>query len=78
MAKRRIAPQRRSISVSSDHPNHLLAALPAEDFARVQRTLDTVRVKVKQILHKPDEPVDHVYFPGNGFCSVLTVLQTAA
>jgi CRP-like cAMP-binding protein len=74
VAKRRIAPHRRSISVSSDNPNHLLAALPAEDYARVQRTLEIVQVKLKQILHKPDEPVDHVYFPGNGFCSVLTVL----
>src|SRR5206468_12199595 len=24
---------------------------------------------------KPDEPVRHVYFPGGGFCSILTVLK---
>ena len=79
MANRRIAPQARSRPVSSSNnpnpnPNRLLAALPLEDYARVQRTLDTVQVKLKQILHKPEEPVDHVYFPGSGFCSVLTAL----
>ena len=58
MAKRRIAPPS-AIGIASHLrtiPISLLAALPAEDYARVQRTLDTVPVKVKQILHKPDEP----------------------
>jgi CRP-like cAMP-binding protein len=77
LAKRRSAPQARSRSVSSsDNPNsnRLLAALPPDDYARVRRTLDIIQVKLKQILHKPHEPVTHVYFPGNGFCSVLTAL----
>jgi CRP-like cAMP-binding protein len=26
-------------------------------------------------LHKPGEHVEHVYFPGGGFCSIVTVLQ---
>jgi CRP-like cAMP-binding protein len=57
------------------HPNQLLAALPPDDFKRVNRSLSTVPVKVKQMLHYPGEPVDHVYFPGSGFASVLTILE---
>src|SRR5207247_6051968 len=39
-----------------------------------ERSLGTVPVKLKQLLHKPGEPIDYVYFPGNGFCSLLTAL----
>src|SRR5256885_12050563 len=27
------------------------------------------------LLHKPGEPIREVYFPGGGFCSMLTVLE---
>src|SRR5712691_4101535 len=57
-------------------PNLLLAALPREDYDRLAPALDVVPLKLKDIVHKPGEPLQHVYFPGEGgFCSVLTVLQ---
>lgn len=60
----------------SDPQNLLLAALPLEDYARLAPALEIVPLKLKDILHKPGEPLQHVYFPGGGgFCSVLTVLQ---
>lgn len=56
--------------------NLLLAALPREDYDRLAPSLEVVPLKLKEILHKPGEPLQHVYFPGGGgFCSVLTVLQ---
>jgi len=56
--------------------NLLLAALPAEDYERLVPALDVVPLKLRTILHKPGEPIRHVYFPGKGgFCSVLTVMQ---
>ena len=54
--------------------NRLLAALSARAFARVSPFLDVMPMKLKAVLHKPGERVDHVYFPGGGFCSVLTVM----
>src|SRR5438045_6658433 len=59
------------------HPqNLLLAALPGEDYQRLARAIDVVPLTLKDILHKPGEPLQHVYFPGGGgFCSVLTVLK---
>jgi CRP-like cAMP-binding protein len=42
---------------------------------RLLAALDVVPLKLKDFLHKPGEPVRHVYFPGGGFCSVLTVLE---
>ena len=56
--------------------NLLLAALPAEDYERLVPILDVVPLKLKTVLHKPGDPIRHVYFPGEGgFCSVLTVMQ---
>lgn len=75
MIKRRGSPRPPPAEPSKRNPNRLLAALPAEDYARVQRALETVTTRLKQILHKPGDPIEHVYFPGSGFCSVLTVLE---
>jgi len=55
--------------------NFLLAALPAEVFDRIKPALDVIPLTLKDVLHKPGEPIEHVYFPGSGFCSVLTVLE---
>jgi CRP-like cAMP-binding protein len=59
----------------SDNPNRLLAALPSSDYARILQSLTVVPLALKHILHKPGEPIQDVYFPGGGFCSMLTVLK---
>jgi CRP-like cAMP-binding protein len=55
--------------------NLLLAALPKADRERIVSTLDIVPLKLKDLLHKAGEPIQHVYFPGGGFCSMVTVLE---
>ena len=55
--------------------NLLLAALPPDDLRRVLPQLETVPLKTKELLHKPGERINHVYFPGAGFCSIVTVLE---
>jgi CRP-like cAMP-binding protein len=55
--------------------NLLLAALPDNDLQRILPQLQTVPLRLKELLHKPGEPIDYVYFPGTGFCSIVTVLE---
>jgi len=55
--------------------NLLLAALPPADYERLAAALETVPFKLKASIHKPDEAIEFVYFPGGGFASVLTVLK---
>jgi len=55
--------------------NLLLAALPAKDYSRLARSLDTVPLKLKSLLHRAGHPIEHVYFPGGGFFSMVTVLK---
>ena len=57
------------------NPNRLLAALPAADYTRILPSLTVVPLTLKDVLHKPGEPIRDVYFPGGGFCSMLTVLE---
>jgi CRP-like cAMP-binding protein len=54
--------------------NRLLAALPEDEYHRIATTLDIVPLIVKACLHKSGQPIQHVYFPGGGFCSLVTVL----
>ena len=57
------------------HRNLLLHALPKADLDRVLPLLDLVPLKLREFLHRPGEPIDYVYFPAGGFCSVVTVLE---
>jgi CRP-like cAMP-binding protein len=82
MAKRSLSPllsADRPPPVSKSRPllakNQLLAALPPEDFTRIAPSLELFPLKLKEILHKPGELIRHVYFPGGGFCSIVTVLE---
>jgi CRP-like cAMP-binding protein len=55
--------------------NSLLATLPSEDVKRFGHSLDVIPLKLKQFLHRPGDVLEHVYFPGGGFCSELTMLE---
>jgi CRP-like cAMP-binding protein len=54
--------------------NRLLAALSPDELRRLSSSLDVIPLPLKKTLYKPGDVVEHVYFPGGGFCSVLTVL----
>src|SRR6266850_8303873 len=71
----------RSTLLSGNRPppttnsNLLLAALPVLDYARLLPTLEAIPLTLRHVLHRPTEPIKHVYFPGGGFCSMVTVLK---
>jgi CRP-like cAMP-binding protein len=54
--------------------NLLLASLPKADRDRLMPSLDVIPLKLRTLLYKPGEAVQYVYFPGGGFCSIVTVL----
>ena len=77
----RVRPSELTPSLNSRPPpreqmtNLLLASLPMKDYHRVCRALDRTSLVLKVVLHTPSEPITDVYFPGDGFCSILTVLR---
>jgi CRP-like cAMP-binding protein len=56
-------------------PNALLTALPGHLISEVMARAEMVPLELKRILHEPDEPAAHVYFPLSGVISLLTVLD---
>jgi CRP-like cAMP-binding protein len=71
----RLSPTRPPPPGNHANPNLLLSALPADEYGQLLHGLEAVSVSLKQFLHKAGEPIEHVYFPGGGFVSDLTVLQ---
>jgi CRP-like cAMP-binding protein len=55
--------------------NKLLATLPTEEFQRISAQLTLVPMKFKQVLYKQDEPIQYVFFPGGGACSLTKVMR---
>lgn len=49
--------------------NCLLAAFSAEDFALLEPDLEPVRLDLRQVLVRPNTPIEHVYFPESGMSS---------
>lgn len=43
--------------------NHLLAALPAEEFARLSPNLEPVTLSLGQVIYESGEQLEHVFFP---------------
>ena len=59
----------------SPSSNKLLASLPREEYQRIALNLRSVPMTLKQVLHKQDEPIDSVYFPGGGAFSLVKTLN---
>jgi CRP-like cAMP-binding protein len=55
--------------------NRLLAALPADDLARLRPRLEAVELPFRQVLHAPGKPITSVYFPETGYVSMLAYME---
>ncbi|SDB73843.1 Crp/Fnr family transcriptional regulator [Belnapia rosea] len=64
-----------SVTSMSSPRNRLLAALPADDLARLWPRLEAVELPLQKVLHKPGEPIKDVYFPESGWVSMLAYLE---
>jgi CRP-like cAMP-binding protein len=52
--------------------NHLLAALPAAELARIEPLLTEVALDFRDDLYRADQPTDDVWFPLRGVVSLVT------
>ncbi len=54
--------------------NHLLAALPSEEYGRLLPLLESVPLPFMEVLYEGGKPIRHVYFPDDGLISLLVVM----
>src|ERR1700687_1030521 len=55
--------------------NHLLNALEPDAFERVAKKLTRVKLRPKQVVYKPNEPIDHVLFPEDAVLCLLALMS---
>jgi CRP-like cAMP-binding protein len=55
--------------------NHLLAALPGEEYGRLLPHLESVALPFMEVLYVGGETIEHVYFPDDGLISLLVVMD---
>jgi CRP-like cAMP-binding protein len=55
--------------------NKLLRLLTRRAFMRIAPKLKPARLRAKQILYRPNEPIDAVYFPENAVICQMTVMS---
>ena len=58
--------------------NHLLAALPAADYQRLEPHLEPVELTLGCCIHESGERMCHVFFPTSGIVSLLYELASGA
>ncbi|RYF43613.1 MAG: Crp/Fnr family transcriptional regulator [Comamonadaceae bacterium] len=58
--------------------NHLLASLPAPDWARWEPLLEPCELPLGEILYESGGTMSHVYFPINAIVSLLYVMEDGA
>jgi CRP-like cAMP-binding protein len=58
--------------------NHLLAALPADDFARIESKLHPVSFKLGEVLYESGDKLDAVHFPTTSITSLLYAMENGA
>ncbi|AKU12126.1 cAMP-binding protein [Azoarcus sp. CIB] len=58
--------------------NHLLAALPADDYARLAPQLELIPLALGDVLYESGIQMYHVYFPTDSIVSLLYVMEDGA
>lgn len=58
--------------------NLLLAALPSEDWLRLQPLLEPMTMPARAVLHDPGQLLTHAYFPRTAIVSLLCVTESGA
>ena len=75
-----LARSQRPAMPSSNNPsqNHLLAALPTEEFERLVAHLELVPMPLGEILYEPGGQLQHAYFPTTAIVSLHYVMESGA
>ncbi len=65
-------------STANPKQNHLLAALPVDEWQRWQPQLEHVQMPLGQVMYESGGTMSHVYFPTTAIVSLLYVMENGA
>lgn len=58
--------------------NHLLAALPADELARIKPNLEAILLPLGKVLYESGDKMTHIYFPTTAIISLLYIMENGA
>ena len=58
--------------------NHLLAALPADEFSRLKPSLEPVSLALGDVIYESGEQLEHIYFPTTAIISLLYIMENGS
>jgi len=58
--------------------NHLLAALPVDEFARLNSDLEPVSLSLGEVIYESGEQLEYLYFPTTAIISLLYIMENGA
>jgi len=62
-------------SEKQSRQNHLLEALPSEDFARIESQFEFVELPLGLVLYESGDKMSHIYFPTTAIISLLYIME---
>ena len=65
-------------ALHSAHQNHLLDALPEDDYQRLESHLELLAMPLGEVLYEPGTTMRYVYFPTSAIVSLLYVMEDGA
>jgi CRP-like cAMP-binding protein len=75
-AKRTRTRTKKMLTLQSDlHGNHLLGALPPQEWAAIAPHLELVQLRTEQLLCDSGQRIHHVYFPTTAIISLLHTME---
>jgi CRP-like cAMP-binding protein len=67
-----------SMPLNSYSHNKILAALPPDEFGRMEAKLKPVRLELGETVYMPEQKMEYVYFVTRGVVSLLAALENGA
>jgi CRP-like cAMP-binding protein len=58
--------------------NHLIAALPEDEFIRIKPTLEPVSLSLGEVIYESGEQLDYIYFPTTAIISLLYIMENGS
>lgn len=58
--------------------NHLLAALPIDEFAHVKSKLESVSLDLGAVLYESGDKLECVYFPTTAITSLIYIMENGS
>jgi CRP-like cAMP-binding protein len=55
--------------------NRLLAGIPLEEYERLLPIMEDVQLRLGDVIARPDEPIEYVYFPHHSVLSVVAMTE---